>query len=195
MRAVWYERTGPADEVLVVGEMPTPIPRPGEVRVKLSASGVNPSDCNRRRGAGYSMEYPRVIPNSDGAGIVDLVGEGVPSSLLHQRVWLYNGQRGRPFGTAAEYITLAADLVAPGGLLVFSNCSLDRVEGEDVARAFLAARPDYAVEPVRPDEVPGLEEAVDANGFLRTTPAMLTRDPPEMSGLDGFFAARLRRRG
>lgn len=113
MKAVWYERTGAADEVLIFGEMPTPIPGPGEVRVKLSASGVNPSDCNRRRGAGYGMEYPRVIPNSDGAGIVDLVGEGVPTSLLHQRVWLYNGQRGRPFGTAAEYIALAADLVAP----------------------------------------------------------------------------------
>jgi NADPH2:quinone reductase len=113
MKAVWYERTGPADEVLVVGEMPTPTLRPGEVRVKLSASGVNPSDCNRRRGAGHAMEYARVIPNSDGAGIVDMVGEEVPTSLLHQRVWLYNGQRGRAFGTAAEYITLAADLVAP----------------------------------------------------------------------------------
>jgi NADPH2:quinone reductase len=113
MKAVWYERTGLAEEVLVMGEMPTPSPGPGEVRVKLHASGVNPSDCNRRRGAGYAMEYPRVIPNSDGAGIVDQIGEGVPGSLLHQRVWLYNGQRGRAFGTAAEYIALPADLISP----------------------------------------------------------------------------------
>jgi NADPH2:quinone reductase len=113
MNAVWYERTGPADEVLVLGEVPTPNAGPDEVRVKLSASGVNPSDCNRRRGAGYGMEYPRVIPQSDGAGIVDQIGEGVPPSWLQRRVWLYNGQRGRPFGTAAEYIALAANLVMP----------------------------------------------------------------------------------
>jgi NADPH2:quinone reductase len=113
MKAVWYERTGPADEVLVLGEMPTPNAGPDEVRVKLSASGVNPSDCNRRRGTGYGMEYPRGIPNSDGAGIVDQIGDGVPPSWLQRRVWLYNGQRGRPFGTAAEYIALAATLVMP----------------------------------------------------------------------------------
>jgi NADPH2:quinone reductase len=113
MKAVWYERQGPAAEVLIVGETDTPTAAAGEVRVKLAASGVNPSDCNRRRGAGYPLEYPRVIPNSDGAGIVDQVGDGVPREWLGRRVWLYNGQRGRAFGTAAEYIALDVDLVSP----------------------------------------------------------------------------------
>ncbi len=113
MKAVWYEQTGPAAEVLQFGEQPAPLAGPGEVRVRLHASGVNPADCNRRGGRGYAMEYPRVIPNSDGAGVVDQVGPGVDSSLLGQRVWLYNGQRGRALGTAAQYIALDAGLVAP----------------------------------------------------------------------------------
>lgn len=112
MRAVWYERTGPADAVLVVGEKPTPAAGPGEVRVKLMASGVNPADGNRRRGEGYVMEAPFVIPNSDGAGVVDQVGSGVTKFREGDRVWLYNGQRnGRNCGTAAEWIALDADLV------------------------------------------------------------------------------------
>ncbi|MFM9939194.1 MAG: NADPH:quinone reductase [Hyphomicrobiaceae bacterium] len=112
MRAVWYKRTGPADEVLVVGEKPTPQAGPGEVRIKLMASGVNPADGNRRRGQGYTMEAAFVIPNSDGAGVVDQVGAGVTKHNLGDRVWLYNGQRnGRNRGTAAEWIALDADLV------------------------------------------------------------------------------------
>lgn len=113
MKAVWYEKTGPAPEVLVLGEQPTPVAAAGEVRVRLHASGVNPADCNRRGGRGYAMEYPLVIPNSDGAGVVDQVGAGVDAALLGQRVWLYNGQRGRALGTAAQYIALDSDLVAP----------------------------------------------------------------------------------
>jgi len=73
MRAVWYDRQGTADEVLVCGELPTPEAGHGEIRVKLEASGVNPSDTYRRRGP-PAMEYPRVVTNSDGAGIVDRVG-------------------------------------------------------------------------------------------------------------------------
>jgi len=111
MRAVWYERQGVANEVLVTGELPTPEPGTGQVRVRLEASGVNPSDTYRRRGA-VPAEYPRVIPNSDGAGVVDRVGDLVPSRWVGKRVWLYNGQRnGRWMGTAAEYIALDADLV------------------------------------------------------------------------------------
>lgn len=112
MRAVWYTRTGSAAEVLVQGELPTPEPGAGEVRVRLKASGVNPADCNRRRGQGYTMEAPLVIPHSDGAGIVDAVGDGISRDLIGQRVWLYNGQRGRPFGTAAEAICLDRDLIS-----------------------------------------------------------------------------------
>src|SRR3981189_2286233 len=114
MKAVWYERTGPAPEVLTYGEMPTPVAAPGEVRVRLEASGVNPADVGRRGGSYRTLEYPRVIPNSDGAGIVDQVGDGVTRLTVGQRVWLFNGQRnGRAFGTAAEYITLAEHLVTP----------------------------------------------------------------------------------
>jgi NADPH:quinone reductase len=114
MKAVWYERTGAAPEVLTYGEMPTPVAGPGEVRVRLKASGVNPADVGRRGGSYRAMEYPRVIPNSDGAGIVDQVGDGAVHLRVGQRVWLFNGQRnGRAFGTAAEYIALAEHLVTP----------------------------------------------------------------------------------
>jgi NADPH:quinone reductase len=111
MRAVWYDRQGPANAVLVTGELVTPEPGTGQVRVRLHASGVNPSDTYRRRGA-VPAEYSRVIPNSDGAGIIDAVGDLVPARWLGKRVWLYNGQRnGRWMGTAAEYIALDVDLV------------------------------------------------------------------------------------
>jgi NADPH2:quinone reductase len=111
MRAVWYDRQGAADEVLVCGELAAPDAGYGEVRVKLEASGVNPSDTYRRRGP-LAMEYPRVITNSDGAGIIDQVGPGVDRQWVGKRVWLYNGQRnGRWMGTAAEYIALSVDLV------------------------------------------------------------------------------------
>src|SRR5450759_1254518 len=114
MKAVWYERTGAAPDVLTFGDMPTPRAGPGQVRVRLEASGVNPADVGRRAGSYRAMEFPRVIPNSDGAGIGDQVGDGVTRLRVGQRVWLYNGQRnGRAFGTAAEYIALAEHLVTP----------------------------------------------------------------------------------
>ena len=114
MKAVWYERTGAAPDVLTFGEMPTPVAGPGEVRVRLEASGVNPADVGRRAGSYRAMEYPRVITNSDGAGIIDQVGDGVSRLRVGQRVWLFNGQRnGRAVGTGAEYIALAEHLVTP----------------------------------------------------------------------------------
>jgi NADPH2:quinone reductase len=114
MKAVWYERTGAAPDVLTFGDMPTPVAGRGEVRVRVEASGVNPADVGRRGGSYRAMEFPRVIPNSDGAGIVDQIGEGVTRLSVGQRVWLFNGQRnGRAFGTAAEQISLAEHLVTP----------------------------------------------------------------------------------
>lgn len=114
MKSIWYERTGPAAEVLAFGDMPMPVAGPGEVRIQLEASGVNPADVARRGGGYRAMEYPRIIPNSDGAGIVDQVGDGVTRLGIGQRVWLFNGQRnGRAFGTAAEYIALTEHLVTP----------------------------------------------------------------------------------
>lgn len=114
MKAVWYERTGAATDVLQFGDIATPVAGPGEVRVRLEASGVNPADVGRRSGTYRAMQFPRVIPNSDGAGVIDQVGDGVVDLKAGQRVWLYNGQRnGRAFGTAAEYISLAEHLVTP----------------------------------------------------------------------------------
>jgi len=103
MKAAWYERNGPAREVLIVGEMPDPEPGPGEVRVKIAASGLNPSDWKTRSGT-RPMAAPRVIPHSDGAGVIDRIGAGVAAERLGQRVWIWNGQWKRAFGTAAEYI-------------------------------------------------------------------------------------------
>ena len=112
MRAVWYERNGAAD-VLHLGEMPDPTPGPGEVRVRVITSGVNPSDWKRRQGLTRRMEFPRVIPHQDGAGVIDHVGPGVPASRLGERVWLYESQIGRPFGTAAEYTVQPAEHAVP----------------------------------------------------------------------------------
>jgi NADPH:quinone reductase len=114
MKAVWYDRVGPAAEVLTFGELPTPEAAAGEVRIRLEASGVNPADTYRRAGNYHGPRFPRVIPNSDGAGVIDQVGAGVTRLKPGQRVWLFNGQRnGRAFGTAAEYIALAEQLVTP----------------------------------------------------------------------------------
>ncbi len=108
MQAAYYERNGSAREVLRVGEVATPQAGPGEVRVKLSHSGVNPSDVKSRQGATRKIAYARVIPHSDGAGVIDQVGDGIAKSRIGERVWLWNGQWKRAFGTAAEYIALPA---------------------------------------------------------------------------------------
>ena len=105
MRAAYYEKNGSTD-VLHVGEVDTPQPGPGEVRVKLKTSGVNPSDVKTRAGTARKIAFPRVIPHSDGAGEIDAVGAGVPTSRIGERVWTWNGAWKRPFGTAAEYIVL-----------------------------------------------------------------------------------------
>jgi NADPH:quinone reductase len=101
--AAWYDRQGPAAEVLQVGEMPAPEPGPGEVRVRVRLSGINPGDTKKRSGwQGMPMSFPRIIPHSDGAGVIDAVGEGVDSNRIGQRVWTYGAQSYRPFGTAAQ---------------------------------------------------------------------------------------------
>ena len=102
MKAVWYEQNGPA-EIMQFGDMPDPEPGPGEVRVRVVSSGVNPSDWKRRAGTTARIAFPRVIPNQDGAGVIDSVGAGVPESRVGERVWLFESQFGRPFGSAAEY--------------------------------------------------------------------------------------------
>jgi NADPH:quinone reductase len=109
MRAAYYERNGLASEVLRVGEVETPPPARGEVRVRLRTSGVNPSDVKSRMGLTRKIAFPRVIPHSDGAGEIDGVGEGVSPTRLGERVWIWNGQWRRAFGTAAETITVPAE--------------------------------------------------------------------------------------
>lgn len=104
MKAAWYEKNGTAREVLVVGEMPTPEPGPGEVRVRLHVSGANPSDVKSRRGR--PLAFPRIVPHSNGAGIIDAVGRGVGTGRVGERVWVWNGQWKRAGGTAAEYVVL-----------------------------------------------------------------------------------------
>ena len=111
MRAIRYDRTGPAREVLQLTSVPLPEPGPGEVRVRVHASGVNPSDVKARRAP--QMRHPLVTPHSDGAGVVEAVGDGVPASRVGERVWLFNAQWRRPFGTAAECVVLPAATAAP----------------------------------------------------------------------------------
>jgi len=111
MRAVWYDRQGPAADVLRVGDLPDPEPAPGEVRVRLRFSGISPGDTKKRRGwLGSTMPYPRVIPHSDGAGVIDKVGDGVSRTRLGRRVWVYGAQSYRPSGTAAGFTTVPDEL-------------------------------------------------------------------------------------
>jgi NADPH2:quinone reductase len=114
MQAAWYEKQGPAHEVLVVGTTADPQPGPGEVRIRIRASGINPGDVKKRLDAfGVGMPFPRVIPHSDGAGVVDRVGSRVPASRVGQSVWCYGAQSYRPFGTAAEFTVVPEGQAVP----------------------------------------------------------------------------------
>lgn len=114
MRAAFYERTGPAHEVLQVGELPDPQPAPGEVRAKVLFSGVNPSDVKSRMGLrSKQLPFARIVPHSDGVGVIDAVGEGVDRARLGERVWLWNAAWGRAFGTAAQYVALPQEQAVP----------------------------------------------------------------------------------
>jgi len=109
LKAVWYEKNGAANEVLQYGEMPDPMPGPGEVRVAIGYSGVNPSDVKRRAGFNQPpLAWPRAIPNMDGAGVIDRVGAGVNPKRIGQRVWLHSTAHQRPFGTAAQFAVTPA---------------------------------------------------------------------------------------
>ena len=111
MKAAWFEKKGPAREVMIVGELPDPVPDAGQVRVRVHVSGVNPSDTKTRGGwLGMTrMDFPRIVPGQDGAGVIDRVGPGVPESRIGEPVWVYEAYIGRPFGTAAEYVVVPSD--------------------------------------------------------------------------------------
>jgi NADPH2:quinone reductase len=111
VRAAVLERYGPAREVLHVAELPRPWPGPGEVRVRVALSGVNPSDWRVRSGSlAPAPAHPFVVPHQDGAGEVDAVGAGVPRTRIGERVWLwFAAANGRQFGTAAEWVCLPTE--------------------------------------------------------------------------------------
>ena len=110
MKAFWFESFGSAADTLVSGEQPKPTAGPGEVWVKLATTGVNPSDVKKRAGAFPNLlDDGLVIPHSDGAGVIEAVGAGVDQSRVGERVFVYQAQYGRRFGTAAEYVALDSD--------------------------------------------------------------------------------------
>ncbi|ROT46513.1 NADPH:quinone reductase [Pusillimonas sp. NJUB218] len=104
MKAAWYTQNGAAADVLSVGDLPQPEAGPGEVRVRVHTSGVNPSDVKFRQRR--PLDFDRIVPHSDGAGVIDQVGAGVDPARLGQRVWVWNAQWARAWGTAAEYVVL-----------------------------------------------------------------------------------------
>ncbi len=113
MLAARYENTGPASDVLRVEEIATPEPGPGEVLVRVRVSGVNPTDVKSRSGATGPLRADFQIPDQDGAGVIEAVGEGVDRARVGQRVWLYFAAFKRPWGTAAEYTVIPADQAVP----------------------------------------------------------------------------------
>ncbi|MDB2369223.1 NADPH:quinone reductase [Octadecabacter sp.] len=115
MRAITYSKLGMAKDVLRLQHLNDVAPQASEVRVALTFSGVNPSDVKSRNGR-PGMEQPAfetVIPHSDGAGVIEAVGSGVDNARIGQRVWIWNGQWQRAYGTAASHITLPADMAVP----------------------------------------------------------------------------------
>jgi NADPH2:quinone reductase len=107
MKAAWFESFGAAADVLLVGERQRPRPLAGQVLVRLATSGVNPSDVKKRAGSAPDLlDQGLVIPHSDGAGLIEAVGEGVPAERVGRRVWVYQAQHDRRFGTAAEFVTV-----------------------------------------------------------------------------------------
>ena len=110
MKAAWYKSFGPADEVINVGDFETPEPQAGEVKIRVYASGVNPSDTKKRLGANPALlDDGPVIPNSDGAGDIVAVGDGISPDRIGERVWIYNAQYGRQLGTSAESVCVPSN--------------------------------------------------------------------------------------
>ncbi|MBP1842702.1 NADPH2:quinone reductase [Rhizobium petrolearium] len=148
MLAAFYTRTGPAAEVLSVGEMAAPVAGPGDVLVRVHASGINPADVKRRGGwRGTGMDHPLVIPHTDGAGQIIAVGEGVDPARIGERVWMWNaqggyGEAGRAFGTAAEFIAIAShQAVRLADSLTYADGANLGVPAMTAHRAVFADRP------------------------------------------------------
>src|SRR5580658_4143232 len=113
MRAAVYESNGPAHEVLRVTDVDTPEPGPDQVRVRVHVSGVNPTDWKSRAGATPRPIDGFQIPNQDGAGVIDAVGEGVDPGRVGERVWVWLAAAGQRWGTAAEWTVVPAERAVP----------------------------------------------------------------------------------
>jgi NADPH:quinone reductase len=115
MRAAVYERYGPARDVLRVTEIERPEPGPGEVRVRMRVSAVNPTDWRVRSGSqgGGDPPFPYLVPNQDGAGEIDAVGEGVDPGRVGTRVWVWFAAHGRQHGSAAQWVCLPERQAVP----------------------------------------------------------------------------------
>ena len=110
MQAVWYNKFGPAKDVLEIGDYQTPQPERGDVKVRVYASGVNPSDTKKRLGANPALlNDGSVIPNSDGSGEIVALGDGIENRDVGERVWIYNAQFGRQEGTSAQYVCVPSN--------------------------------------------------------------------------------------
>lgn len=129
MKAITYSAFGLPEDVLSLQEIGTPDPAAGEVRVALQYSGVNPSDAKARAGSRPGVTKPAfdlIIPHSDGSGVIEAVGDGVDPARIGQRVWIWNGQWQRAFGTAAEAICLPSDqaVALPDGVSFEAGATL-----------------------------------------------------------------------
>ena len=141
MRAAWYERAGPASEVLEVGEMAAPEPGPGEVRVRIRFSGVNPGDTQEAGRLGrVRLAVSRVVPHSEGSGSIESVGDGVDPGRVGQRVWFYgalalgaSGSNWPPFRTRPEAIwaSLSGVRRSPAAL---SYAAVDRRKAQQTSQ-------------------------------------------------------------
>ncbi|KAA6212686.1 NADPH:quinone reductase [Streptomyces albofaciens JCM 4342] len=144
MRAAWYEKRGPARKVFRVGELPTPEPGPGELRIRLAFSGINPGDVKKRqiRPGAATPDFPLVVPHSDGAGVVDAVGDGVPAAWVGRRAWCSYAQSYRPQGTAAQYTVVPEGCVGalPDGVPTEQGACLG-IPGITAHRALFADGP------------------------------------------------------
>lgn len=109
MRAAFYEKTGPASEVFQVSEVDLPKPGPGQVRVAISFSGINPTDV-KTRGRGLASIDEFQIPHQDGSGVIDAVGAGIDSNRIGERVWVMLAANGNRYGTAAQYCIVNSEL-------------------------------------------------------------------------------------
>ena len=142
MKFVSYDRFGMAADVLSLSEMDTPAPAAGEVTVRMALSGVNPSDTKSRMGPPGAVKpaFDHVIPHSDGAGTIEAVGEGVDPARIGERVWIWNGQWQRAFGTAATHITLPSEqAVSMPSSVTFETGAIMGIPGLTAAEAVFGA--------------------------------------------------------